>query len=104
MWLIDANALKKKADMRGRCLRPLVTAFQLCVTVHDIDDAPTIDPESLRPQGKWIRGKLQNGERLSRCSACGERCRVPTCVGKPIYDYCPNCGAKMKGAENNDYN
>lgn len=61
----------------------------------------TIDPESLRAQGEWIRGKLQNGERLSRCSACGERCRVPTCVGKPIYDYCPNCGAKMKGAGEN---
>ena len=43
MRLIDADALKKKADMRGRCLRPLVTAFQMCVTVHDIDDAPTID-------------------------------------------------------------
>ena len=43
MRLIDASALKKKADMRGRCLRPLVTAFQMCVTVHDIDDAPTID-------------------------------------------------------------
>lgn len=43
MRLIDADALKKKADMRGRCLRPLVTAFQMCVTVHDIDDTPTID-------------------------------------------------------------
>ena len=43
MRLIDADALKKKADMRGRCLRPLVTAFQMCVTVHDIDDAATID-------------------------------------------------------------
>ena len=41
--LIDANALKKKADMRGHCIRPLVTAFQMCVTVHDIDDAPTVD-------------------------------------------------------------
>lgn len=49
MRLIDADDLKKKVDIRGRCLRPLVTGFQMCVTVHDIDNAPTIDQ-----YGTWI--------------------------------------------------
>lgn len=43
MRIIDADALIKKAEMRGRCLRPLVTAYSMCVDVHDIEDAPTID-------------------------------------------------------------
>ena len=43
MRLIDANALKEKASMRGLCLRPMVTAYQSCVSVSDIDNAPTVD-------------------------------------------------------------
>lgn len=45
MRMIDADALlKKKREM------------ELCfaVTEWDIEDAPTIDPESLRPTGEWI--------------------------------------------------
>ena len=61
----------------------------------------TIPPESLRPQGRWIKGELQNGDRRHKCSVCRDECRVPTVVGKPIYDYCPNCGAYMKGAGEN---
>lgn len=43
MRLIDADALKKKATMMGKCLRPMVTAFSMSVSTHDIDDAPTVD-------------------------------------------------------------
>ena len=41
--LIDANALKNKAKYQGHCVRPLVTAYHLCVSVSDIDNAPTVD-------------------------------------------------------------
>lgn len=41
--LIDANELKKKAEMRGHCIRPMVTNYHQCVTVRDIDNAPTVD-------------------------------------------------------------
>lgn len=43
MRLIDADALIKRAAMRGHCLRPLVTAYHMCVDVKDIEKAPTID-------------------------------------------------------------
>lgn len=107
MRLIDADEMAKNESEAYISAQAKITSpvtLGLNSVVHRkmqqlIADAPTIAPESLRPQGRWIRGALQNGERLSKCSACGERCRVPTCVGKPIYDYCPNCGAKMKGAE-----
>ena len=42
--LIDAEALKKKATMRGVYLRPMVTAFRMCVSTKDVDESPTIDP------------------------------------------------------------
>jgi hypothetical protein len=50
---IDADVLKKKAGMRGRCISPLVTAFQMCVTVHDINNAPTVDAEPVK-HGRWM--------------------------------------------------
>ena len=41
--LISRRALLKKAEMRGHCLRPLVTAFHMCVDVKDIETAPAVD-------------------------------------------------------------
>ena len=41
--LISRRALLKKATMRGHCLRPLVTAFHMCVDVKDIEKAPAVD-------------------------------------------------------------
>jgi hypothetical protein len=34
------------------------------------------------------------------CSECGGKEYVPTCMGIPnIWEYCPNCGAKMQEYE-----
>lgn len=53
---------------------------------------PTIDPESLRPHGRWVRPKLKPTYRIDapyyKCSSCGE-------TEDYISQYCPNCGAKM---------
>lgn len=35
--------------MRGHCLRPMVTAFHMCVDVNDIKKAPTVDAVMLPP-------------------------------------------------------
>ena len=85
-----------------------------------LDDIPTIDPESLLPQGKWILEA--HDERVNyrwnvsaECSNCSDK-KVeiwagffpdfPTNVAKTIAlvsaksidlpKYCQNCGAKMK--------
>ena len=54
------------------------------------DEAPTIDPESLRPKGRWER----TGEADYKCSVCGFRFTS----GDPIemFPYC-RCGCKMEG-------
>lgn len=94
---IDADELKKKAKLRGHCISLLVTAFNMCVDVHDIDNAPTINPEDLRPKGKWIPSEFGFPDRSKKCSRCGEYEEPRTEKKKPFPDYCPNCGAKMEG-------
>lgn len=60
------------------------TAFK-----HDIADAP-----SAERRGKWIyKSELGWGETWV-CSECGEK-TTSTVMGKPRWDYCPNCGAEM---------
>lgn len=32
---------------------------------------------------------------VATCSVCHNEIEMPTCLGKPIYSYCPACGALM---------
>ena len=49
-----------------------------------------------RPQGEWVKTE---GDSRYMCSVCKvHQDYVPTCMGEPtIWDYCPSCGARMKG-------
>lgn len=49
---------------------------------------------SARNTGKWITGNKLFGGIPYHCSECGE-ITLETCMGKPRFKYCPNCGAKM---------
>lgn len=97
MRLIDADALKEKAwDVEySRC------GYVQVVDVGDIDDAPTIDPASLRPRGEWI---MRGGKRY--CTHCGERACVTRDTDDFWYtkgtDFCPNCGADMRKVSKHD--
>ena len=62
-----------------------------------VEEAPTINPEDLRPKGKWIPSEFGFPDRSKKCSRCGEYEEPRTEKKKPFPDYCPNCGAKMEG-------
>ena len=53
-----------------------------------IKDIPSAD----RPQGEWIIEIDANGNTYGRCSICGMR----QYAGQ--LNFCPDCGTKMKGA------
>ena len=94
--LIDANALdlrnRVQMDMGGLCFLEDVETV--------IGQAPTIDPETLRPVGRWHL----NEDGKWACTYCdGLAVEHPD---KPdewqaLTRCCPNCGARMKG-ENNE--
>ena len=61
-----------------------------------VDEAPTIDPESLRPKGRWIDRMVRDWV----CSECGGLIQKVRNVDGYCYDdkpnYCPDCGADMR--------
>lgn len=85
MRLIDADELFKKLENT-----PWNDNADRDIAEDLLLDAPTIDPESMRPHGEWVDDCFYNDRPLCyRCSNCGLKLMY-----KP--DYCPNCGAKME--------
>jgi len=56
-------------------------------------------PSADRPQGEWIKFGLGRGTRILFCTNCERRIEVPLSQGDSNYDFCPHCGARMKGAD-----
>ena len=60
-----------------------------------IDDIRAL-PSADRPQGEWIPSDTDGFV----CSVCKNGYRnQPTLMGRPMFEYCPVCGARMKGAD-----
>lgn len=89
--LIDANALHYRMGVNQDDEQIFY------VTGEDIDAAPTIDPESLRPKGHWERpSKLLN---IVNCTAC--KTTFPGDFAE--FRYCPNCGCFMENKNGGNY-
>ena len=76
----------------------LLTGFVRSIAVRAIRDMPSVQPEP--KEGEWIPDNNNEYEMRFVCSCCKESEVVPT-IGfikyKPLWDFCPNCGARMKG-------
>lgn len=105
MRLIDADLLVKVLNSRGYKIVSFYfggirKAFD---TKEYIDKFPTINPEDLRPKGKWIGCDLteydEHGECIHfprqgvYCSKCRNAFKKELLWKR---NYCPNCGAKME--------
>lgn len=81
--LINADVLKRTYTQNcdyENCI------YDGAFIVNNIDEQPTIDAPVKR--GKWIE-KSTGGEPFYRCSECGY------VEWDTLYNYCPNCGARM---------
>lgn len=103
-------------DPHGMAMRGGVNKAFRCM-----ENTPTIDPESLRPQGEWEwREEWETHHETRSCDliSCGWYCTkcgielgeyltkgtgvniiLDIDIRKPTLAVCPNCGAKMKGAD-----
>lgn len=86
---IERGALLKKLKERDLCL---------CVSESDIKDIPVADVAPVVHGGwSWDTGDMWT------CSVCGTRNHIKEVMGRPDFNYCPDCGALMnKEAPNGD--
>lgn len=82
-------------SLRVRIPHDVASAQYANMAINAICSVPSAD----RPQGKWIKFGLGRGTRILFCTNCERRIEVPLSQGDSNYDFCPNCGAKMKGAD-----
>lgn len=86
--LIDAIGLKQALAVSA-ILEDKKTIEQI------IDEQPTIEPE--RKTGRWIL--VASGRGGYECSYCHEYAPSYRCGEDRLSNFCPNCGAKMDGGE-----
>lgn len=98
MRLIDADALEDVLLNHGfyYCNESDYSdgvAAGFLLARDDVSEAPTIDAEPIR-HGKWIVDAEDFRHQIEwyKCSQCD----FPTFTA---YNYCPHCGALMKGVE-----
>ena len=86
-----------KAAAAIEALQKDLTTLQTC---YEIADA-TVDTvlKQLPKRGEWKPFDLTYGRSIYSCSVCEQATEVPMCMEKPMYAYCPNCGAKMEVQE-----
>lgn len=86
---IEREALLEKLAERDLCL---------CVSESDIKDIPAADVAPV-VHGRW---SWDTGD-MWTCSVCGTRNHIKEVMGRPDFNYCPDCGALMnKEAPNGD--
>ena len=87
--LIDADACM--AQMKNMSVEYDAETVQRCIEI--VSNSPTIEAEPVK-HGKWIgyAGTIGN-----ECSVCGKWLDV--LQGTAEMNYCPNCGADMRGEE-----
>lgn len=89
---IDADALLEKAYIPNT---KILNGWWHKETLEDVRNAPTIEPK----RGRWIKLDMCRGMEQYKCSVCDDATYVPEVMGRPVYNFCPNCGAKMESEE-----
>lgn len=101
MKLIDADALKDFIN-EGKVCDICDKKQPRCEYSCDFPDyvTPLLDkvidsiPTICRPQGEWID---EDGSYYVNCSCCGYQ--IDTHYERGYLNFCPNCGADMRGKE-----
>ena len=101
--LIDATPLEK--EMRKYALYIGRETTDECESTAEycadmVSEAPTIDPESLRPTANWIIVRRMADGAECKCGNCGRKEVFTTFDRHTEHAYCCRCGSKMVDATN----
>lgn len=70
-------------------------------TVDECRRAVEVLPPVTQKSGKWlIKDRYYHDTVTAECSECHREVEIPTCMEELMYDYCPNCGARMESDNN----
>jgi hypothetical protein len=107
--LIDANSMLRLINISGSTYDGIeCQAYEAGVEYVRglIEDAPTIDPESLRPTAHIMRGTVPDTHDDAFCSNCRSYLGTPgvdyedyDSVLSHRYKYCPYCNARIVSAD-----
>lgn len=61
-----------------------------------------LDEAMRRPVGRWLNPSECGGNAFGACSLCGAWYDVMQAVPDEDFRYCPHCGAKIDGGNDND--
>ena len=64
------------------------------------EEPPELTVKALT-KGKWLPDNNNYYEERFICSVCGKSYKVDTCMGKPMWDFCP-CGADMRSEQDGE--
>lgn len=74
------------------------------LTPYKPENIPSVQPE--RKMGHWKRYNTYHGDDTSgfldpdwRCSECGGQANINNWFMYDLTDFCPNCGAEMRGGQ-----
>ena len=99
---IDADALNAAIEkwFDGVCVYDASPSEATNDFQSIVDEQPTISPDEVRGAGKWI----DKGVRAWSCSCCGTPInhirQFASFEKNELPNYCPNCGARLTGGEN----
>lgn len=91
------RSLEISDDILRSAVNNTVDLIESMIVAEDENDAKS--PDDVRGVGEWIKIDRVADMEAFKCSACGSYVHVSTVYEKPMYEYCPMCGARMKGAE-----
>ena len=88
--------IERKRAIVDACNSLELYSFEYAKLEDALNKIPAADVAHVR-HGRWE----WDTEDIYRCSNCAEKSHVKEVMGHPEWDYCPNCGAKMDGGDDN---